>query len=80
MHLERSVRTRIFGGQVNVWSDLLPLGGETEYMMFPKLCAIAEALWTPAAQRDFGYFPKRLAIHCRRVDMLGVNCSGGPLE
>ena len=42
-------------------------------MVFPRLCALAEVLWTPRAQRDYIDFTRRLATHLERLAVLDVN-------
>jgi hexosaminidase len=42
-------------------------------MAYPRLCAIAEALWSPVEDRDFDDFTARLGPHLARLDALGVN-------
>jgi hexosaminidase len=42
-----------------------------DYLAFPRLCAVAEALWGPA-ERDFADFSGRLEHHLARLDAVGV--------
>jgi len=78
--LPESSRAHIKGGQANLWGELMYFGRQAEYMLYPRLCAISEALWTPAANKDFVGFSKRLETHGRRLDTLGVNRYRGLLE
>lgn len=78
-NLSKSTRDHILGGQANLWSELLYFGRQAEYMLFPRLSAIAEVLWTPAAQKDFDSFTKRLKLHGARLDALDVQRYRGPL-
>ncbi|MDR1302096.1 MAG: hypothetical protein LBK43_06465 [Treponema sp.] len=41
-------------------------------MIFPRICALAEALWTPLFIKDFDDFSRRLQVHQKRLDMLGI--------
>ena len=41
-----------------------------------RACALAEALWTAPADRDFAAFRKRLAVHRGRLLAAGVNAAG----
>jgi hexosaminidase len=41
-------------------------------MIFPRICAIAEAVWTPAEEKDFDDFSRRLTVHQKRLDNLGI--------
>jgi hexosaminidase len=63
---------RILGGQGNLWSELIYAGKIAEYMIFPRICAIAESLWTAREQRDFEAFRGRLRVHQERLDRLGI--------
>ena len=38
-------RRRILGGQANLWTEYVPDAATAEYMLLPRLCAMAEALW-----------------------------------
>ena len=42
-------------------------------MAFPRACALAEVVWTPADQKNFPAFKTRLAAHLKRLDILSVN-------
>ena len=77
--LPEETRRRILGGQANLWGELMYFGRQAEYMLFPRLCALAEALWSPAARKDFGSFARRMELHGQRVDALGVNRYRGAL-
>jgi hexosaminidase len=63
---------RILGGQGNLWSELIYAGKIAEYMIFPRICAIAEALWTARRPGDFAGFRGRLEVHQKRLDRLGI--------
>ena len=77
--LDAAQERHILGGQANLWSELLYFGRQVEYMAFPRLCALSEALWTPRKLRDFDAFAKRLPAHLARLDLLDVNYYRGPL-
>jgi hexosaminidase len=62
----------ILGGQGNLWSELIYAGKIAEYMIFPRICALAEGLWTPREDKDFADFQRRLPVHQARLDRLGV--------
>ncbi|MFN0060842.1 MAG: beta-N-acetylhexosaminidase [Planctomycetota bacterium] len=69
---------RILGGQGNLWTEHIP-ASRLDYQAFPRLCAIAEILWSPATPRDFDEFRKRLEIHLKRLDARGVKYYRGPV-
>jgi len=72
--------SRILGGQCNLWSEIIYAGKIAEYMIFPRLCAIAEGLWTPGESKDFEDFSRRLVVHQKRLDALGLLQYRGPLR
>jgi hexosaminidase len=62
----------ILGGQGNLWSELIYADRLAEYMIFPRICALAEAFWTSRERKDFASFAGRLRLHQERLDRLGV--------
>jgi hexosaminidase len=70
----------IMGGQGNLWTEAVQFGKHAEYMTFPRICALSEALWTPRIQKDFGDFKERLKTHRKRLDDLGILQYCGTLE
>ncbi|MDR1901436.1 MAG: beta-N-acetylhexosaminidase [Treponema sp.] len=70
----------ILGGQANLWSEVIYAGKIAEYMIFPRICALAEALWTPRDSKNFEDFKVRLPVHQKRLERLGLLQYRGPLE
>ena len=62
----------VIGAQANVWTEHMESARQVDYMAFPRLCAFAETVWSPAG-RDFADFSARLVPHLVRLDALGVN-------
>jgi hexosaminidase len=46
---------------------------QVEYMAFPRLCALAEVVWTSPQHKNYDEFLSRLAYHLGRLDVLDVN-------
>jgi len=63
----------VLGTQGQLWSEYLDTPRDVEWQAFPRLTALAEVAWTPAALRDFADFQRRLAGFERRLDVLDVN-------
>ncbi|MEO8254772.1 MAG: family 20 glycosylhydrolase [Flavobacterium sp.] len=63
----------VLGGQANLWSEYITSPAESEYMIFPRLGAIAEVLWSPKETRNWKGFITRLPSLLERYDYLGVN-------
>ncbi|MFD7057391.1 beta-N-acetylhexosaminidase [Streptomyces mirabilis] len=70
----------VLGGQANIWTEHADSPRGVDYLLFPRLCAAAEALWAPA-ERDFADFDRRLRHHLARLDALSVEYrhADGPL-
>ncbi|MGR6970703.1 beta-N-acetylhexosaminidase [Streptomyces cynarae] len=65
----------VLGTQANVWTEVTEDQGRVDYQAFPRLAAFAEVAWSalPApAERDFADFERRMGVHYRRLDALGV--------
>ncbi|MFF4500270.1 beta-N-acetylhexosaminidase [Streptomyces sp. NPDC001401] len=74
----------VLGTQANVWTEVMEDPARVDYQTFPRLSAFAEVAWSalPApAERDFAGFERRMAVHYRRLDALGVGYRppAGPL-
>jgi hexosaminidase len=71
--LEPQFTKHILGVQAQVWTEYMPTPKHVEYMAFPRLSALAEAVWTPRERKDYPDYLRRLAIHTRRLSMRDVN-------
>ena len=63
----------ILGAQANLWTEYVPDERHAQYMTWPRAIALAEALWTPVEQKDYGNFLLRANIHTNRLIERGVN-------
>jgi len=63
----------VLGAQGQLWTEYVPDAKRAEYMVFPRVCALAEVLWTPPEERDYGDFTRRLVTHLERLSVLDVN-------
>ncbi|MEO7446359.1 MAG: family 20 glycosylhydrolase, partial [Ferruginibacter sp.] len=59
----------ILGAQGNVWAEYLDNGRKVDYMIFPRMSALAEALWTPLDKKDWNSFEKRLPGLMKKYDL-----------
>jgi len=66
----------VIGAQANVWTEFMPDEKQVEYMVYPRICALAEVVWSPVAQRNFTNFSKRLEKHKARFDRQGIRYFG----
>lgn len=63
----------VLGGQANVWTEWIPTTQRVEYMIFPRIAAMSEVLWSPKDGRDVNEFLSRLSSIYERLDRLGAN-------
>ena len=63
----------VLGGQANLWTEYVPNLRQVEYMMFPRLGALAEVDWSPKAARDWADFQTRAALNEKRLAAMRVN-------
>jgi N-acetyl-beta-hexosaminidase/uncharacterized protein YbbC (DUF1343 family) len=62
----------IQGVEGALWSESVDSKARLDYMVFPRLLALAEVAWTPQALRDWKNFSERASLHLLRLDYLGV--------
>jgi hexosaminidase len=70
--LEPQFVKHVLGGQAQVWTEYMADPKAVEYMAFPRLIALAEAVWTPKARKDYTDFVARLRPHLDRLRALDV--------
>lgn len=69
---------RVIGGQCCNWSEFTWNEHDLEWKMWPRGCAVAEALWLGNRKPGYGDFLARMIRHRKRLVREGVNCA--PLE
>lgn len=73
--LNQEAAAYIWGAQGNLWSEYVANPAKAEYMLFPRLDALSEILWTPKSQRNYTDFLKRLNEQLKRYDLMNVHYS-----
>ena len=71
--LDEQAASHILGAQGQLWTEYMRDMKEVEYMAFPRACALAELVWTPKGQKDYGAFLERMKVQEKRFDAAGVN-------
>ena len=69
---------QILGVEAPLWTETIMNRDELEYMVFPRLTAIAEIGWTPKDQRSWESYKSRLNQHTMRWDIMGINYYKSP--
>jgi hexosaminidase len=63
----------VLGAQANVWTEYMNNTKKIEYMIFPRMAALSEVLWSE--KKDWSDFEKRLSLQMKRYEMMGLNYS-----
>jgi len=63
----------VIGSQGNVWTEYIATAEHVEYMVFPRMLALSEVLWSPRETRNYAQFVSRLTVNSKHLDALGVN-------
>ena len=67
----------ILGAQANVWTEYMPNTKKVEYMVFPRISALSEILWTPKKFQSWDFFEKRFLNQLKRYEEMKINyCPG----
>jgi len=61
----------IVGAQANTWSERIPSENRADYMIFPRMTALAEVLWT--SKNQYNAYMERLKLQFPRLDALHVS-------
>ena len=62
----------ILGAQGNVWTEFMTTSDHVEYMVFPRLLALAEVVWSPKELRSWNNFSTRLPLQLDRLTRRSV--------
>ncbi len=71
--LTAAERPYILGAQANLWTEYIPTEQYAEYMVLPRMAALAEVLWTPARLKNWESFKVRMQPQYQRYAALGAN-------
>jgi hexosaminidase len=76
--LDSANQKYILGAQANIWTEYMSNPDKVEYMIFPRLSALSEVLWSKKEDQNFDDFLQRLQTQYRRYDLWKVkyNSSG----
>ena len=68
----------ILGVEAAVWSETPDTIRDVEFLLFPRLPAVAEVAWTAQSARAWADFRVRLGAQARRWSALGINAYWSP--
>jgi hexosaminidase len=63
----------VMGAQGNVWTEYIANNSKLEYMIFPRMTALSEVLWSPKEIRNKDDFKDRLTDMVKRYQLWGTN-------
>ena len=65
----------VLGAQANVWTEYMNNTAKAEYMVFPRISALSEVLWTNKENKSWPSFEKKLLHEFKRYDNFKINYS-----
>jgi len=63
----------ILGVQANLWTEFVPTQEHAQYMIFPRIAAVAELGWSAKENKNWEGFKARMAEQFKRYDLSGIN-------
>jgi hexosaminidase len=63
----------VLGAQGNVWTEYMKTTEHVEYMVFPRMLALSETVWTNADKKDWSNFQKKMETQYKILDARNVN-------
>ncbi|GIM50973.1 beta-hexosaminidase [Capnocytophaga cynodegmi] len=73
--LTQEQQKQILGSQANLWAEYIPNEKHSEYMIFPRLLALAEVVWTPQEMKNWNNFMNRVQKLLPRLELMNINYS-----
>ena len=67
----------VLGAQANLWAEYITTAEHLQYMVLPRMLALAEVVWTPKEQKNWKNFNQRLPYHFRGFEQKGLRYSPG---
>jgi hexosaminidase len=64
---------QILGMQASMWTETVQTTERADFMIFPRLTAIAEAAWTNEDNKDYEHYEQRLKPMLERYDLQGID-------
>lgn len=58
--IQKGLSSKIIGGQANVWTEYMGNEKKVDYMVFPRMTALSETLWTNPEKKNYQDFLKRV--------------------
>ena len=72
-NLSPELQKKVLGTQANLWAEYIATPEHSEYMLFPRLFALAEISWTTDNLKNWDNFINRTQAFMKRLDVMKVN-------
>lgn len=63
----------IKGGQAALWTERIATHDRVEWMLYPRICALSEVLWSEPSSRNWDDFYQRITAYYPVMKKLGIN-------
>ncbi len=63
----------VIGAQANLWTEYIANPKKLEYMLFPRMTALSEVLWSPKDAKDWSKFEMKLTSQFKRYNFWNWN-------
>lgn len=63
----------VLGAQANLWTEYIPDEKQVEYMVFPRILAMSEVVWSSNKNKNYSNFVQRVEHFHQRLDALDIN-------
>jgi len=67
----------VLGAQANLWAEYITTAEHVEYMVLPRMLALAEVVWTPKENKNWENFNERLQNQFKAFGQKGLHYSPG---
>lgn len=75
--LNKEEEKYVLGAQANLWTEYITTREQLEYMVLPRMLALAEVVWSPKESRNWNDFNARLPYHFKGFEQKGFHYSLG---
>ncbi len=58
--IEDTYGNQVLGIQANCWTEYMDHSDQVEYMVFPRIAALAESAWSPRHKKDWSVFTQKI--------------------
>ncbi|MEN0046952.1 MAG: family 20 glycosylhydrolase [Bacteroidota bacterium] len=78
--IDQNLQKLILGIQGQVWTEHMPTPSHVEYMLLPRMLALAESSWTLPKYKDWDRFSNAVLNEFKRFEELDINYSKSSLR